>query len=97
MKSILTLAMFPLILGNLSPALAETYPPEAVESFMADCIEKFAAKAPPGFKDRGSTFCNCMIETIQEKISFQAYQQLGDNPADPALKPIEQGCMVRLF
>ncbi|AFY60398.1 hypothetical protein [Synechococcus sp. PCC 6312] len=97
MKYVLTLPMFSIAFLIPSPAIAETYPDEAVQSFITDCTERFATKAPPGFSNRGPTFCTCMIETIQEKMSFQAYQQLGDAPDNPTLKPIEQGCMVRLF
>lgn len=79
------------------PALAESYPPEAVEHFMGDCTEKFQTKAPPGFGTQGNRFCTCMINGIQEKMSFAEFQQLGDEPNNPTLQPIEQGCMRQMF
>ncbi len=97
MRYLLALPLAAATFWGFAPAQAETYPPEAVQNFMSDCTQKFAAEAPAGFKDRGQAYCTCMIDSIQAKMSFDDYQKLGDNPNDSTLKPIEQSCMVRLF
>ncbi|MDG2989470.1 hypothetical protein L3556_00770 [Candidatus Synechococcus calcipolaris G9] len=89
--------LFSLAVGGIAPALAESYPPEAVESFITDCTQKFQQKAPPGFSNRGTSFCTCMIQGIQDQMSFAEFQQLGDAPDNSTLQPIERACMAKMF
>lgn len=97
MKSLFAVPLFTMLFMGIAPTLAESYPPAAVESFIADCTQKFQQKAPPGFGNRGTSFCTCMIQGIQDQMSFAEFQQLGDDPDTPEMHAIEKGCMAKMF
>ncbi|MDS3861194.1 hypothetical protein RIF25_10290 [Thermosynechococcaceae cyanobacterium BACA0444] len=97
MKFLISVPILSIALFVPGPVLATSYPPASIQKFMVDCTRRFQKQAPPGFGGRGTAFCTCMIEGIQAKMSFKQFQRLASNPNDPALKPIQRGCMFHLF
>jgi len=88
-----------LCLGAL-PTIANTpntYPPEAVAAFMADCEPKFAAQAPAGFGDRGDRYCTCVINRLQETMPYEQFRQLDPNEEPPELKAATHNCITSIF
>ncbi|WP_460194357.1 hypothetical protein [Thermosynechococcus sp. FA-CM-4201] len=76
---------------------AATYPPEAIAIFMQECQTKFAAQAPPGFGDRGDRYCTCVINRLQEKMSYEQFQQITPDNEPPEVKAATNECIGALF
>lgn len=90
-------------LGWLSlPMLAQEtpaapYPPEAIAVFMQECQTKFAAQAPPGFGDRGDRYCTCLINRLQEKITYEEFQKITPDNEPPQVKAATNECIGAIF
>ncbi len=76
---------------------AATYPPEAIAIFMQECETKFAAQAPPGFGDRGDRYCTCLINRLQEKMSYEQFQQITPDNEPPEVKAATNECIGAIF
>ncbi|AHB88687.1 hypothetical protein NK55_06955 [Thermosynechococcus sp. NK55a] len=83
------------LLAQQTPAA--TYPPEAIAVFMQECQAKFAAQAPPGFRDRGDRYCTCLINHLQEKMTYGQFQQMTPDNAPPELKAATNACIGAIF
>ncbi|BAY52939.1 hypothetical protein NIES2134_119810 [Thermostichus vulcanus NIES-2134] len=76
---------------------AATYPPEAIAVFMQECQAKFAAQAPAGFSDRGDRYCTCLINRLQEKMTYEQFQQMTPDNEPPELKAASNACIGAIF
>lgn len=74
-----------------------TYPPAAIAVFMQECQTKFAAQAPPGFGDRGDRYCTCLINHLQEKMSYEQFQQITPDNEPPEVKAATNKCIGAIF
>ncbi|QEQ00568.1 hypothetical protein FFX45_03675 [Thermosynechococcus sp. CL-1] len=76
---------------------AATYPPEAIAVFMQECQTKFAAQAPPGFGDRGDRYCTCLINRLQQKMSYEEFQKMTADNEPPEVKAATNECIGAIF
>lgn len=70
-------------LGLLSLSTMAQETPAAIAVFMPECQTKFAAPAPPGFGDR---YCTCLINRLQEKMSYEEFQKITADNEPPEVK-----------
>lgn len=83
------------ILAQGTPAAV--YPPAAIAVFMSECQTKFAAAAPPGFGDRANRYCTCLINRLQEKMTYEQFQRMTPENEPPEVKAATNECIGAIF